>query len=310
MRPSCWTAAAMLVIAGGGVAAQQPPASSPAPARNVRELVARAGRYVLDYGEKMSLVVGVERYTQHARDASSAQPATRTLVSEFALARLNDDWVGFRDVFEVDGAAVRDRQDRLVTLLLGRSSDRLLQGRQIADESARYNLGPVRRNFNTPTMALFFLQSKNQPRFRFSKDGEDTVDGTRVWRVTYRETDRPTIVRTTTGRDAPVSGMFWIDPVDGRVVRTRLEMGTEIERADETNDRDGSRAPVQMTVAITVNYEPHARFAMLLPSEMRESYEVAPARRTTGPATSTTVTCVATYSDFRTFETFGRLIVR
>ncbi len=218
--------------------------------------------------------------------------------------------MGFRDVFEADGAAVRDRQDRLVTLLLGRSSDRLLQGRQIADESARYNLGPVRRNFNTPTAALFFLQSRNQPRFRYTKDGEDTVDGTRVWRVRYRETDRPTIVRTTTGRDAPVSGTFWIDPLDGRVLRTRLEMRTEIERAAETNDRGGSRAPVQVTVGITVSYEPNVRFRLLLPSEMRELYEVAPARRTTGPATSTTITCVATYSDFRTFETFGRLIVR
>jgi hypothetical protein len=309
MRPSCWVSAAALVIAGGGVAAQ-PPASSPASARNVREAVARAGRYVVEYGEKLSLVVGVERYTQHARDASSARPATRTLVSEFALARVNDDWVGFRDVFEVDGAAVRDRQDRLVTLLLGRSADRLLQGRRIADESARYNLGPVRRNFNTPSMALFFLQPENQPRFRFTKDGEETVGGTRVWRVRYRETDRPTIVRTTTGRDAPVSGTFWIDPVDGRVVRTRLEMRTGIERAVETNERGGSGAPVQMSVDITVNYEPHPRFGMLLPSEMRESYEVAPARRATGPATSTTITCVATYSDFRTFETFGRLIVR
>ena len=309
MRPSCWTAAAVLVIAGGGVAAQ-PPAPSPAPARSVRELVTRAARYVAECGEKMSLVVGVERYVQHARDANAAEPATRTLVSEFALVRVNDDWVGFRDVFEVDGAAIRDRQDRLVTLLLGGSADRLLQGRRIADESARYNLGSVRRNFNTPTLALFFLQRENQRRFRFTKDGEEIVDGNRVWRVKYRETDRPTIVRTTNGDDAPVSGTCWIDPVGGRVVKTRLEMRTEIEPAVEADDRGGRRAPVQMTVGITVSYEPHARFGMLLPSEMRESYEVAPARRTGSQDASATVTCVATYSDFRTFETFGRLIVR
>jgi hypothetical protein len=309
MRPSCWIAAAVLVIAGGGVAAQQP-AASPAPARNVRELVARAGRYVVDYGEKLSLVVGVERYAQRLQGAGATEPQMRTLVSEFALVRAAGDWMGFRDVFEVDGAAVRDRQDRLVTLLLGRSSDRLLQGRQIADESARYNLGPVRRNFNTPTAALFFLQPENQSRFRFAKDGEDTVDGTRVWRVTYRETDRPTIVRTTTGRDAPASGTFWIDPVHGRVVRTSLEMRTEIEQAVETNAQGGSRAPVQVTVGITVSYEPNVRFGLLLPSEMRELYEVAPARRTGSQDTSATVTCVAAYSDFRTFETFGRLIVR
>jgi hypothetical protein len=309
MRPSCWIAAAALVIVGGGVAAQ-PPAPSPAPARSVRELLARAGRYVVDYGEKMSLVVGVERYTQQAREAGSAQPTSRTLVSEFALVRVNRDWLGFRDVFEVDGVAVRDRQDRLVSVLLDRSSDRLLQGRQIADESARYNLGSVRRNFNTPTAALFFLQPENQPRFRFAKDGEDAVDGTRAWRVTYRETNRPTIIRTTDHRDAPASGAFWIDPIDGRVLRTQLAMRAQVERAEETDGRDGSRAPVQTTVGITVSYTPHVRFGLLLPSEMRESYVVAPTRPGGSRDASATITCVATYSDFRTFETYGRLILR
>ncbi len=309
MRPTRWTVAAVLVVACGGVAARQPP-SSPTPARSVRELVTRAGRYVVEYGEKLSLVVGLERYTQSLREAGAATAQTRTLVSEYALVRVTDDWMGFRDVFEVDGVAVRDRQDRLVTLLIGRSSERLLQGRRIADESARYNLGPVRRNFNTPTAALFFLQPQNQTRFRFTKDGEEAVGPTRVWRVRYRETDRPTIVRTTTGRDAPVSGMVWIDPIDGRIFRTRLEMRAEIEPSVETSDRNAGGGPVQTSVSITVDYEQDARFGLLLPSEMRESYEAAPARRTGSQKPLTTITCVATYGDFRTFETSGRLIVR
>ena len=309
MRPLCWIVAAALVIAGRGVVAQQPP-TAPAAARGVRELVARAGRYVVDYGEKMSLLVGVERYTQHARDAGSAQAATRTLVSEFALVRVDEDWIGFRDVFEVDGALVRDRQDRLVTLLLGRSSDRLLQGRRIADESARYNLGPVRRNFNTPTMALFFLHPKHHRRFRYSKAGEETIDGLRVWSVRYKETDTPTIVRTTTGRAVPASGMLWIDPTSGRVLRTLLELHADVEE-DAVAHRSGERRESRrMAVSVTVSYTMDARFGVPLPSEMRERYEVAPARRTGSPETSATVTGVATYSDFRTFETFGRLIVR
>jgi hypothetical protein len=309
MRSSFWLAAAVTLVFGGSVAAQQPP-SSPAPARNVGELVARAGRYAVDYGEKMSLVVGVERYTQWMRGADATPPVMRALVSEFALVRVADDWVGFRDVFEVDGAAVRDRRDRILTLLVDRSSDGLLQGRRIADESARYNLGAVQRNFNTPTMALFFLHPKNQARFRYTKEGEDTIDGTRVWSVKYKETGRPTIVRTTTGRDVPASGMFWIDPASGRVFRTRMELRAEIERAAAVDDQGGSRTPAQATVSITVGYKADARFGLLLPSEMRESYEVAPPSRTAGRETLTTINCVATYSDFRTFETFGKLIVR
>jgi hypothetical protein len=128
--------------------------------------------------------------------------------------------------------------------------------------------------------------------------------------VTYRETEKPTIVRTTAGRDAPVSGMLWIDPIDGRILRTRLEMRAEIEQSVETSDRGAGAAPVQTSVGITVSYEQNARFGLLLPSEMRESYEVAPARRTGSQKPLTTITCVAAYADFRTFETSGRLIVR
>ena len=309
MRPNPWTTAVLLILAGRGVAGQPPP-SVQAPARNVRELVARAGRYVVEYGEKASLVVGVEHYTQEARGAVESPPERRVLVSEFALVRAADDWVGFRDVFEVDGAAVQDRQDRLLTVLLGPSRDRLLQGRRIAEESARYNLGSIRRNFNTPTMALLFLHPKNHERFHFTKTGEETVDGARVWVVGYKETGRPTIVRTPEGRDVPASGTFWIEPSTGRVVRTRMDLHTELAQPDDADPAGDRRAPVKTTVGVTVSYSPDARFGLLLPSEMRESYEAVPARRGATRDASTTITCVATYSNFRTFETSGRVIVR
>jgi hypothetical protein len=234
----------------------------------------------------------------------------RTLVSEFALVRVADDWVGFRDVFEVDGVGVEDRRDRLLALLLDRTSDTLLEGRRIANESARYNLGAVQRNFNTPTMALFFLHPKNRERFRYSKEGEEAIDGTRVWRVKFKETGRPTTVRTTAGRDAPASGTFWIDPVGGEVLRTRMDLEADIERADDFHNPGRSRTPVRTTVSITVSYTADPQFGLPLPSEMRESYETAPARRSGSRETSATITCVATYGDFKTFETYGRVIIR
>ena len=308
MRFPSWIAAALFV--GAGHVAAQPPPSTPAPARNVRELIARAGRYVVDYGEKMSLLVGVERYSQLQRGAAAGKPETRALVSEFALVRVADDWVGFRDVFEVDGVGVEDRRDRLLTVLLNRPADGLLQGRRIADESARYNLGALQRNFNTPTMALFFLHPKNQERFRYTKAGEETIDGIRLWIVRYKETAVPTVVRTTTGGAVPASGMFWIDPTSGRVFRTLLELHAAVEQAAGA-DRSGELRELRpAAVSIAVSYKMDARFGVPLPFEMRESYEVAPTRRTAGQETPTTITCVATYSDFRTFETYGRLIVR
>ena len=309
MRTAFRLAAVATLVVGEAVAAQPPP-STPAPVRNVRELAARAGRYVVDYGEKMSLLVGVERYSQSLRGAAAGEPETRALVSEFALVRVADDWVGFRDVFEVDGVGVEDRRDRLLTVLLNRPADGLLQGRRIADESARYNLGALQRNFNTPTMALFFLHPKNQERFRYTKAGEDTIDGIHVWIVRYKETATPTIVRTTTGGAVPASGTFWIDPTSGRVFRTLLELHAGVEQAAAAN-RSGERRELRpAAVNIAVNYKMDARFGVPLPSEMRESYEVAPAPRTAGHETPTTITCIATYSDFRTFETYGRVIVR
>jgi hypothetical protein len=307
MRAAFRLAVVVTLFAGGGVAAQQP---APAPARNIRELVARAGRSVVEFGEKMSLIVGVERYTQRLSAAGEPKPQMRALVSEFALVRVGDDWVGFRDVFEVDGVGVEDRRDRLLTALLDRPEERLLQGRRITDESARYNLGAVRRNFNTPTMALFFLHPKNQAKFRYSREGEETIDGMRVWRVNYKETGRPTTVRTTAGRDAPASGTFWIDPVTGQVARTRMDLQAEIEQPADLDNPGRSRLLHRTTVSITVSYSADERFGVPLPSEMRESYEVAPVRRTGSQDTSATITCVATYGDYKTFETFGRIIVR
>ena len=41
----------------------------------------------------------------------------------------------------------------------------------MADESARFNIGPTRRNFNEPTAALFFLLPASQARFAFTRKG-------------------------------------------------------------------------------------------------------------------------------------------
>jgi hypothetical protein len=319
MRAVPWIAVAVLSI--GGTSHAQQPGAPAQPARKVSELVGRAGRYVVEYGDRLSLLVGVERYTQLIRSTDTTTPVQRVLESEFALFRITDDWMGFRDVYKVDGAAVGDRRDRVMTLLSSRSEEGFAEGRRIADESARYNLGAVQRNFNTPTIALFFLHPKNQSRFRYDRTGEGTVDGTAVWTVRFRETGRPTIVRTTAGKDVPASGTFWIDPVSGRVLETRLDLRTELESApDGQNPKPvgdppslapaGRTSRIRTTASISVVYKWDARFGLLLPAEMRETYEGTPAGRGGTAEAATLITCVATYSDFRAFETSGKLIVR
>ena len=81
------------------------------------------------------------------------------LKSDFLLVRPPgaERFVEFRDVFEVDGRPVRDRQDRLTRLFLDTSAntDRI---RAIIEDSARYNIGNIPRNVNTPMLPLVFLQ--------------------------------------------------------------------------------------------------------------------------------------------------------
>src|SRR5688572_1289866 len=102
-------AIAFAVVCSTFVTAQEPGAES---------IMARVGAYAAAYGEKSSLVVAVETYTQTI-SIEGAADALRSikLVAEFAIVKLEGGgWTGFRDVIEVNGKPVQDRRDRLVAL--------------------------------------------------------------------------------------------------------------------------------------------------------------------------------------------------
>ncbi len=203
------------------------PSTAETPAANADELVERARGWLLKYAEELSIVIGVERYAQYMGGEGFSRAYGRQFVSEFALVRTKDDWLGFRDVFEIDGKPVPDRQDRLRKLFLDAPDSAVAQARRISDESARYNLGAIQRNFNVPTMALFFLHPTNAGRFQFRKDGEERIDGHHVWKIRYQETRAPTIIRTSAGKDMPVTGEFWIDANSGAVLKTHMQLEVE-----------------------------------------------------------------------------------
>ena len=118
-------------------------------------LLAAAGRYVNEYTTAFSAVVSEEIYTQRLVGAIATRGnERRVLKSDLLLMQVRDaGWVTFRDVFEVDGRAVRDRSDRLVTLILKPPPDAGEQVRLIAEDGARFNLGPISRTINTPLIA-------------------------------------------------------------------------------------------------------------------------------------------------------------
>ena len=269
----------------------QPPALPPAQHdSSLALLLDRVSQYVWDYGRELSSVVSEETYTQEVRGDSNVGrvnvtingkpvPASTTksrqLVSDFLLVRPPglDGWLPFRDVFEVDGERVRDRQDRLVKLFLQSAPHVALESaNEILRESARYNIGPIRRNLNLPTLALWFLEPESRHRFSFRRAGEETLAGRRVSVLDYSETSHPTIIKTSGGEDVPASGRLWVEPANGRIHRTVLKASV---------------------ATITVTYAPREELPGLwLPVMMEEKYA----------AGNLAITGTATYARFRQFQ--------
>src|SRR6478672_3945308 len=78
---------------------------------SLKDVLAHAAEYVASYHESMAAVVAEERYVQTLTTKDETSPTQRTLLSDFAIVGGEgyQPWMAFRDVLEVDGRAVRDR---------------------------------------------------------------------------------------------------------------------------------------------------------------------------------------------------------
>lgn len=319
--------AAVLVLTGIAV-----PGASQASEPSLEQVMERMGVYIAGYGEKASVVVSTEKYTQSVMWADSAPMRPLQLEAEFAIVRVaGGGWTGYRDVVALDGKPVHDRRHRLMELLTDTNGD-VSELTRIANESARFNIGPVSRNFNVPTATLFFFKPQNHARFTFERKGARKIDDVATWEVAFKETRRPTMVMTRAGRDVPVEGSLWINPLDGTVIRTRLKLRNFADEVGSTTVGDlqapvqapaenpnaprGARAaPSATTVAIgriessadiEVTYRRPDGMTLWLPFTMVELYE-GPIRikARSMPGRSTTN---AKYSDFKTFDTAIKIV--
>jgi hypothetical protein len=254
-------------------------------------IVARSGTYVLQFEQRFALVISAEQYEQHSSMGRSFRaPVDRKIESEMLFLWVAEDraWLAVRNVLNVNGHPVRGREQRLDRLLTGAAPVRITRLRQLANESTRYNIGSVRRNFNDPMLALRFLEPDNQRLFKFALQGQETVDGSPVWKVAFEEIDSPTIIQDN-GHDRPSRGMIWI-AAEGVITRTRLEVGDQLSG---------------YTAVIVVDYRRDPKLDMLVPTTMRESYI-----NTSGPLgpVGDHIDCEAQYSKFRRFETAARIV--
>ncbi len=214
---------------GAPVATAAPP---PVPADLV-PVLERAARYVLDYEQAFHDVAAEENYTQWAETGGAtmkgptlsctATSCRRLTRADVVFVRLGGEipWGTFRDVFEVDGQKVRDREGRLEKLFGASTPGSVApRVRAILDESARYNIGPVMRNINFPTLALAFLHPRNQHRFAWKRGGTRRFGTVEGLEVEFEEVARPTLVDQDGHGDLPATGRFWIDPERGTVLRS------------------------------------------------------------------------------------------
>lgn len=248
----------------------------PAPQRNhaagqagLATVLASVASGLAQYETASASVVAEEDYLQQFRaplgvgmNATPARALTRRLKSDVLV--LTDPSYGcftLRDVFEVDGRSISDRDQRLERLFLTPTADVRQQAEAIANESARFNLNvsgvSMNRSINDPMAASLFLRAQSQHRSTFAIDREETSDGGPAVVLSFVEQAWPRLVRSPD--NVPMRGSAWIEASSGRVARTTLSfaLGT---------------AETHTAVSIDVKYGEEPRNKRWVPISMDEQY--------------------------------------
>jgi hypothetical protein len=250
-----------------------------------------AADYIAQYEREITAVSAEEDYVQRVpTHEGGSRPGVAGPTESLTIRRLRSHlvliaepatgWVEFRDVFEVDGTPVRDRQERLVRLFLTPGNDQQGQAARIVQESARFNLSPpratFRRTLNVPMTALRFLRAANQPRSTFELRGTERQNGRTLLAVRFKEQGMPRLIGSNEGSAA--HGSFWIDSKTGAVAKSEIEMIHQ-----------------RVAAKLTVKYAEHPTAKLWLPVSMEEVYTLAGGQ-------ASTVFGQATYANVKRFR--------
>jgi hypothetical protein len=267
-------------------------AQAPVTLQNVRD---RLTHYLTDYAEQLPATLASEHYEQRT---GRIGPGERVVLeSEFGIMRLGGPggWLGVRDIVSVNGRPVADHEQRLQALFTNPSAQVMQQARQIAQENARFNVGPIQRTINDPAIVLEILDGRNASRMRFTRAGAAPVNinGLSTWAIRYEERRRPTIVETPDGDDLPVRGTAWVEPETGRLAKAEVTIERE-------STRIGFMNRVGFTATVTVTFKDDPSVGFWVPSELNERYL---------GRNQTSAFGAATYSNYRKFSVDTRVIV-
>jgi hypothetical protein len=192
----------------------------------------------------------------------------------------------FRDVMSVDGDPVQDRQRRFQELFVRPDANLVATARRIADEGARYNLGTLFRNLNTPATALTFLDDKYDSSVNWRSPKLTRLDGRQLAELTFEQRDAPFTIRSTQGYSVPAAGRMWIEPTSGRIEQTELELRVPRRKG---------------VIRLASTFGPVPGITPWVPLRMSEEYEM-------DDRIYETLKGLAVYSNHRTFQTATRII--
>jgi hypothetical protein len=264
----------------GGVPCAAAGAIAGGPARHVHKGTGR--QYVADYEKNFAFIVADEWYQQVQRDQGGRVQLDRVLKSEVFLTFLEADgeWIAVRDVMEVDGKPVTNR-DRLRDLLAKGGQFRGI-AKQVIESNARYNIGSVSRNFNEPTLPLLLFETRRASSVEFDRKKVSREGPLTIATLSFSEREAGTIVGGPRG-PAPAKGTFVIDAASGTVRETTFE----IKHSD-------------IRASLKTQYERDPKLDLWLPATFIERYE-----RTKD--LKEVIECEAKYSNYRRFETAWKI---
>ena len=181
-------------------------------------------------------------------------------------------------------------------LVFAPTADGLEDARRATAESARYNIGAMRRTLNVPTIALMFLRPENQARAEFTLGGP-RYGKTPLVVLRSKETNAARLIGTPD--NAAVTGLFWVEPQTGRIEHSELTINSKMYSAK-----------------VVVDYADQPKLGLWVPTRMTEEYAVTDAGSYAGDlsaaerAVPAMVTARADYQNFRKFETKAGLIIK
>jgi hypothetical protein len=232
-------------------------------------------RYAMNYEQRFALLAADELYVQELQrppnpgsNLSRTNPgggmqgggavSQQTIKSDFLLVQLGGDGEGFmpfRDAYEARGRKLRERDDRLLKLFTSNDKGRFEKAARFSEDTNKHHLGNVARTINIPVLGLMFLHPRVNERFEFTDGGEENIGGRILRKAVYKEVARPTLIRNR-GRDLAMTGVIWIDPFTGTVVKTEMNAADPVVRTQ-----------------IIVTYRRDEALDLWVPEKMEEYYK-------------------------------------